>query len=67
LEDACFGCPKSEEKRNRGTETMKVVAGVPLNKEGEPQFVKMAVEVKPTSRLFRQEHISRLNSVVTIR
>lgn len=43
LDDAFFGAPTEGGKRGRGTEKIKVLVGLSLNKQGHPQYLKMKV------------------------
>ena len=43
LDDSFFGAPTEGGKRGRGTDKTPVIAGVSLDKQGRPLFVKMTV------------------------
>ena len=43
LDDAFFGAPTEDGKRGRGADKTPVIAGVSLDKQGRPQYVKMSV------------------------
>jgi len=43
LDDAFFGAPTEGEKRGRGTEKTKVLAGLSLSQQGHPLYLKMKV------------------------